>query len=169
MDPKHYPLEFLYDGQCPICCADVARLRKADRHQRLVFIDITAEDFDPQGYQRTREALLARIHARRADGVIVEGPEVFRLALEAVDMGWLAAPTRWPLITQVTEIGYAWFARHRGSISRRLSGLFPSRFPSCDTSCGVNASPAPAHAKDGYAHPNSKRHTRRGNMVSGQD
>ncbi|MET0050592.1 MAG: DUF393 domain-containing protein [Candidatus Thiodiazotropha sp.] len=169
MNPQHYPLEFLYDGQCPICCADVARLRKADRHQRLVFIDISTEDFDPQGYQRTQEALLARIHARRADGVIVEGPEVFRLALEAVDMGWLAAPTRWPLVSQVTEIGYTWFARHRGSISRRLSGLFPSIYPSCDTSCGVKSSPVPAHTKDGSTHPNRKGQGRDINRVSGKD
>ncbi|MET0066895.1 MAG: DUF393 domain-containing protein [Candidatus Thiodiazotropha sp.] len=148
MDPTHYPLEFLYDGQCPICCADVARLRKADRHQRLVFIDISTEDFDPQGYQRTQEALLARIHARRADGVVVEGPEVFRLALEAVDMGWLAAPTRWPLISQATEIGYGWFARHRGSISRRLSRLFPGVYPACDTNCSLNAAHEPPPAPD---------------------
>ncbi|MET0090884.1 MAG: DUF393 domain-containing protein [Candidatus Thiodiazotropha sp.] len=169
MDSKHYPLEFLYDGHCPICCADVVRLRKADRHQRLVFIDVTAEDFDPQGYQRTREALLARIHARRADGVIVEGPEVFRLALDAVDMGWLAAPTRWPLFSQATEIGYSWFARHRSSISRRLNGLFPSLYPSCDTSCGVKSSPVPAHAKDGSNPPRRKRHRRDGDTVSEKD
>ncbi len=147
MNPKHYPLEFLYDGQCPICRADVARLRKADRHQRLIFIDVTAAGFNPHTYGRSQEALLARIHARRADGVIIEGPEVFRLALEAVDMGWLVAPTRWPLFSQATEIGYSWFARHRGAISRRLSSLFPERFPECHSNCGLKTSPDPAQTE----------------------
>jgi predicted DCC family thiol-disulfide oxidoreductase YuxK len=147
MDPKHYPLEFLYDGQCPICSADVARLRKADHHQRLIFIDITATDFNPRTYCRSQEALLARIHARRADGVIIEGPEVFRLALEAIELGWLVAPTRWPLFSQATEIGYTWLARHRGSISRRLSRLFPETFPECRSNCGLKTSPNTTHTE----------------------
>ncbi len=135
MDDNIYPLEFLYDGDCPICRADVARLHNADGHQRLIFIDVSAPNFDPGVYDRTREALLARIHARRADGIMVEGPEVFRLALAAVGLGPIAALTRWPLISQVTDIAYKLFARHRVSLSRHFGGFFARITPECDLFC----------------------------------
>jgi predicted DCC family thiol-disulfide oxidoreductase YuxK len=135
MDTNIYPLEFLYDGNCPICRYDVVRLHNADRYGQLIFIDISAPDFEPKAYGRTRQMLLARIHARRADGVIVEGPEVFRLALSALGYGWLVAPTRWPVLNQVTEITYNWFARNRGSLARRLGRFYIRRTPECDLTC----------------------------------
>lgn len=133
MDANAYPLEFLYDGHCRICRFDVARLHRADRHGRLRFIDVMATGFEPAEYGTTREALLARIHARRADGVMVEGPEVFRLALTAVGYGPLVAPTRLPVLRQLTECGYRWFARHRVELSRRFGGIFARLTPECDS------------------------------------
>jgi predicted DCC family thiol-disulfide oxidoreductase YuxK len=135
MDANIYPLEFLYDGDCPICRADVARLHNADHHRRLTFIDAASPDFDPAVYGRTREMLLARIHARRADGVIIEGPEVFRLALTAIGYGWLVAPTRWPGFSQITEFAYSWFARHRSTTARLFGRFFSRVTPECDLYC----------------------------------
>jgi predicted DCC family thiol-disulfide oxidoreductase YuxK len=135
MDTNAYPLEFLYDGNCPICRYDVVRLHKADRHSRLIFIDVTDPDFDPEAYGQTRGALLARIYARRADGVMVEGPEVFRLALTAVGYGWLMAPTRWPVFNQITEAAYGWFARNRSKTARLFGGFFSRVTPECDLFC----------------------------------
>jgi predicted DCC family thiol-disulfide oxidoreductase YuxK len=54
----------------------------------------------------------------------VLGPEVMRLALTAVGLGWLATPTRWPILKQITEVTYDWFARHRVGLFRRCGGLF---------------------------------------------
>lgn len=127
-----YPFEFLFDGQCRICLFDVANLRRRDRHGRLVFIDASHPDFDPSAYGRRREELLARIHGRRADGVLVEGPEVFRLAMAAVGCGWLVAPTRWPGLRQCSEAAYRWFARNRAALSRRYGGWFARITPVCD-------------------------------------
>ncbi len=132
MNEQIYPLEFLYDGQCPICLFDVAHLRRRNSHGRLRFIDVSAADFDAREYGRGRDDLLARIHARRVDGVIVEGPEVFRLALAANGLGWLVAPTRWPPFSIFAEYAYRWFARNRGGLSRRYGGIFRRLTPLCD-------------------------------------
>ncbi|WP_211090309.1 DCC1-like thiol-disulfide oxidoreductase family protein [Pseudothauera nasutitermitis] len=96
MDPAIYPFEFLYDGDCAICRADVARLRRRDRAGRLRFIDVSAPAFDAAPYGRSRVELLARIHGRRADGQVVEGVAVFRIALAGTGLGWLASPLGWP-------------------------------------------------------------------------
>lgn len=141
MDTKTYPLEFLYDGHCPICLFDVANLRRADHHRRLVFLDVSAPDFAPGLYGRTRDELLERIHARRADGHIVEGPEAFRLALAAVGFGWAVAPTRWPGLSCLTEMVYRWFARNRMDLSRRYGGLFTRITPVCDGDVCQRAGP----------------------------
>jgi len=45
VDTGIYPMEFLYDGNCPICLCDVANLRRRDKHRRLRFIDVTASNF----------------------------------------------------------------------------------------------------------------------------
>lgn len=132
MDPTAFPFEFLYDGQCPICLFDVVNLRRRDRHGRLVFVDVSRPEFEASAYGRTRAELLARIHGRRADGVVVEGPEVFRLALAGVGLGWLAAPTRWPVARQASEVAYRWFARNRVGLSRRYGGWFARITPVCD-------------------------------------
>lgn len=142
MEAAAYPFEFLYDGNCRICLFDVALLRRADVGGRLRFVDIAAAGFDPAVYGRSREELLARIHGRRADGRMVEGPEVFRLALAACGWGWLVAPTRWPLLSAITEAAYQWFARHRLALSRRYGGWFARLTPDCDGgSCQLGQRP----------------------------
>lgn len=132
MDDPVYPFEFLYDGACRICLFDVANLRRHDRRGRLVFVDVAAPDFDPSLYGRSAEELLARIHGRRADGTMVEGPEVFRLAMTAIGCGWLVAPTRLPGLRQCSEVAYRWFARNRVELSRRYGGLFARITPDCN-------------------------------------
>lgn len=127
-----YPLEMLYDGNCAICRFDVAHLRQRDRDGLLTFTDIAAPGFDPAPYGRTLDQLLARIHARRADGELVEGPEVFRLACAAAGLGWLVAPTRLPIARAITDIAYTWFARNRVTLSRRFGGIFRRLTPVCD-------------------------------------
>jgi predicted DCC family thiol-disulfide oxidoreductase YuxK len=147
MNPKHYPLEFLYDGHCAICRFDVANFRRRNKHRHLRFIDVTAPDFDASVYGRTKEELLARMIGRRADGVIVEGPEVFRLAFAAVGLGWLVAPTRLPGLAWLTECAYTLFARHRISLSRRFGGIFQRLTSECED--GVCHLPEHAIARNG--------------------
>jgi len=68
---------------------------------------------------------LGQIHGLLPDGTLVKGLEVFRQAYDAVGLGWLLAPTRWPILRWVSDAGYAWFARNR----LRLTG----RSGACDS------------------------------------
>jgi predicted DCC family thiol-disulfide oxidoreductase YuxK len=123
LTPTHpVPCEItvLFDGDCPLCAREVAMLRRLDRGRgRIGFEDIAAPDFDATRSGRSHGELMARIHALLPDGTVVEGVEVVRRAYAAVGLGWLLAPTRWPLLRPLAEAGYRWFARNRLRLTGR--------------------------------------------------
>jgi predicted DCC family thiol-disulfide oxidoreductase YuxK len=106
-------ITLLYDGACPLCSREVAMLRRRDRRGALGAVDIAAPGFDPGVYGLDQARVMARMHGVLPDGAIVEGMEVFRRAYAAVGLGWLLAPSRWPLVGRLFDAGYAWFARNR--------------------------------------------------------
>jgi len=118
-----YPLTLLYDGACPICRVEMDRLAQRDSLRRLVFVDITQPGFDAAGYGTTLEEMQRLIHAVRADGTLVAGVEVFRLAYGAVGLGALLAPTALPGLAPWFERAYAVFARNRYAVSALLEPL----------------------------------------------
>ena len=104
----------LYDGDCPLCSREIAILRRLDRGRgRVRFEDIAILGPESRIYGRDRETLLARIHGVLPTGEVIEGMEVFRRAYAAVGLGWLLAPSRWPLLRPIADAGYRWFARNR--------------------------------------------------------
>jgi len=125
-------LKLLYDGECPLCVREVRLLERLNKRGHLALENIADPAFDPARYGRTLEELMGHIHGQLPDGRLVTGVEVFRRAYEAVGLGWLAAPLRWPLLAPLFDRAYAWFARNR----LRLTG----RGDACENSrCTVHA------------------------------
>jgi len=133
-----WEIRLLYDGECPLCSREVAFLRRRDREGRIDFEDIAAPGFDPAPTGRTREELMARIHGVLPDGTVVEGMEVFRRAYAAVGLGWLLAPSRWPLVGRLFDAAYRVFARNR----LRWTGRAGRAGAGCEDRCAAHA-PAP--------------------------
>lgn len=121
----------LYDHECPMCRREVAWLKRRDRHQRFAAIDISAPDFDAGRYGLSRERVHARLHGVTADGTVVEGMAAVRASWRAVGIGWVMAPTGWPVLRWVFDAAYRVFARYRVPLGR----LFGRR---CDSGkCSV--------------------------------
>ena len=118
-----YPLTLLYDAGCAVCSLEMDHLRSLNAEGRLVFIDIAAPGFDPTPYRATLDEMNAEIHARRADGEVIRGVQVLRLAYEAVGLGWVLRPTAWPPLRALSDVGYRLFAKHRRAISRMAAPL----------------------------------------------
>ena len=118
-----YPLTLLYDANCAVCSLEMDHLRSLDAEGRLQFIDISAPGFDPTAYGVPLAAMDAEIHARRADGEMIKGMQVLRLAYEAVGLGWVLRPTAWAPLRGLSDLGYRLFARHRRHISRAAAPL----------------------------------------------
>ncbi len=111
-------LTLLYDGACPFCLREVAWLRRRDRRGLLAFADIAAPDFDETQYGVSGREVQARIHAVLADGTVLEGMPVFREAYARIGLGWLIAPTGWPILRPIFDGMYRLFAANRVRLGR---------------------------------------------------
>ena len=129
---KGFEIETFYDGDCPVCVREVAFLRRLDRKKRILFTDIASEQFDPRVVGISWDDLMDRIHARLADGTVVEGVEVFRRLYAAVGFGPVVSLTRIPGISNLLDLAYRSFAKNRIRLTGRCT----------DESCVAHGSPA---------------------------
>lgn len=111
-------LRILYDGNCPICCQKVNFLQKHDKKGNLRFSDIRQADFQPEGNGVPMEELEKQIHAILPDGSVISRMDVIRAAYREIGLGWLAAPTAWPLLRPLFDLLYGLVAKYRLAISR---------------------------------------------------
>jgi predicted DCC family thiol-disulfide oxidoreductase YuxK len=112
------------------------RQRHADQ-TTLAFVDIDRPDYDPQAHQGiTYREAMGRIHGVEANGTVLQDLAVFRRAYELVGLGWLYAPTRWPVVGPLAEGAYGLWARLRLAITGRpsLGQLCAEREGSCGLS-----------------------------------
>jgi len=118
-------LTILYDGGCPLCLREVRFLQQRDQRRhpqapQLGFVDINAPAYQPEdhggiGY---REAM-GRIRAIAADGRVLRDVAVFREAYALIGLGWLYAPTGWPLLAPLVNGLYGLWAAGRLRLTRR--------------------------------------------------
>jgi predicted DCC family thiol-disulfide oxidoreductase YuxK len=117
---NHTPIRILYDGNCPICCQKVAFLNRRDHKGRLNFSDIRDSGFQPEETGIPMAELEKKIHAILPDGSIIQRMDVIRAAYREIGIGWLAAPTGWPVMRPVFDKLYDLVAKNRLRISRFL-------------------------------------------------
>jgi predicted DCC family thiol-disulfide oxidoreductase YuxK len=118
----HTQLTLFYDGYCPLCLAEMSKLREYDKQGLLSFVDIHETDFALHFPLLSWQELNARIHGQLADGRLISGLDVTYLAWKLVGKGWVYAPLRWPIIAWLADRAYLFFARYRYQISYLLTG-----------------------------------------------
>lgn len=117
-----WQFKLLYDGDCPLCRREADWLRRRSRDGCLAFEDISAPGFDAARYGLTASQVMGVMHGVFPDGRVVTKVEAFRQAYQLVGLGWLLAPTRWPLLRHLADWGYECFARNRVAIGRWFGG-----------------------------------------------
>ncbi len=113
-------LTLYYDGQCPLCVAEIEFLQSRNAHGQLAFVDVTQTGFDAADHHISCEAAMAQIHGRTADGQVLVGVPVFAAAYKLAHLpglAWLLS-RRW--LMPVLQPAYVWFAKHRQAISQRI-------------------------------------------------
>ena len=86
-----------YDGDCPICTAEIGLIRRLDRASAIEFVDLSL----PGGCPTDRAARLARLHAQPRGGRMVSGAAAF------VAM-WRVLPPLRPLATLASPPPLLW-------------------------------------------------------------
>jgi len=115
-------LTLLFDGACPLCQREVDFLRNRDRLQNICFVDIDSPNYQPENYSGiTYREAMGRIHAITSSGVLLKDVSVFREAYRLVGLGWIYAPTTWPLINSLVDNIYKLWATWRLPLTRRPS------------------------------------------------
>ncbi|WP_110670695.1 thiol-disulfide oxidoreductase DCC family protein [Salinicola halophilus] len=128
-------LTLFYDGACPLCVHEIQHLKRLDRHRRIRFEDIHAEDFSER-WPDVDRAQASAILLGDYRGERLHGLDVTHRAWSLVGRGWLTAPLRWPLIKPVADRVYRWFAPRRYRLSGWLTGR--ERCAPCDAgACGI--------------------------------
>ena len=138
-------INLLYDGDCPLCVREVEFLRKKDRGRGLVkFTNIAADDYRAEANGGVDYATaMGRIHAVLADGTIVKNVEVFRQVYQVLGIGWIYAPTGWPLVGPMVDWVYGLWANWRLALTGRpslktLVAERDARLAGCGDRCQVD-------------------------------
>ena len=105
--------EVYYDGACPVCSREIAAYQRAKGAEALCFVDVSRPDA-ALAPGLTREAALARMHVRRADGSMASGAAAFAALWSALPgWAWLGRIAALPVVAPLLELGYQGFLRVR--------------------------------------------------------
>ncbi|MGB7488420.1 MAG: DCC1-like thiol-disulfide oxidoreductase family protein [Phormidesmis sp.] len=120
-DRNSWKINLLYDGDCPLCLREVNFLQKKDAGRDIVkFTDIADLNYRPEENGDVDfETAMGRIHAVRADGSVVKIVAVFQEVYDALGIGWMYAPTKWPIIGPVVNKLYDLWADKRLAMTGR--------------------------------------------------
>lgn len=108
----------LYDHACPMCRAEMQRLKRRDATDCLRLVDIADKEFRAEAWGFSAQSLADALHTRAPDGRWLIGMAAIRHVYAQVGLGWLLAPTGWPVVGRMFDRLYAWIARNRMWVSR---------------------------------------------------
>ncbi|MGL4768322.1 MAG: thiol-disulfide oxidoreductase DCC family protein [Formosimonas sp.] len=118
MNAQVYPLTIYYDGACQLCDSEMTNLKLRNVEQKLRFVDISKVGAAGLPAGLSWDEAMRLIQAQRADGRIIHSVEVFRMAYEAVGLGWATNWTRLPVLGALVDKLYPWVARNRNRFPR---------------------------------------------------
>ena len=120
-------INILYDSKCNVCRLEMEWLRRRDREvvnravPKIRLTDLESPTFDssdPANGGVDYVKGMKSMTAITADGKVIQGIPVFRLAYEHVGLGWLFRITQWPVMNTVFDFGYDVFAKYRTLLTR---------------------------------------------------
>jgi len=121
MPAVSWKIKLLYDGKCPLCLREVDFLQRRDGGRGLVaFVDIADDQYNPEDHGGIDfETAMGRIHAVLPDGQVLKNMAVFRQIYSLLGMGWIYAPTQWPILGSVADKLYGLWANYRLKLTGR--------------------------------------------------
>lgn len=97
-----------YDGQCPLCAVEMRHLDDL-KQETLELVDIHSLELSAE--EKTARLLL--LHYEQVDGTTLTGLDANVAAWQHTRWGWAFRWTRWPVIRQIADRVYRFWAEIR--------------------------------------------------------
>jgi predicted DCC family thiol-disulfide oxidoreductase YuxK len=120
MDGNLQKLTLFYDGECPLCQAEILFLSSRNHQKLLDFVDVNSDQFDSARVGVSCEQALAAMYGQYADGTLIQGAAVFPEAYRRANLLALAWLFSRKSLQPFLKFSYQVFAKHRHAISRVL-------------------------------------------------
>ena len=86
---------FLFDGGCPLCLRETRFLKKKDSSNKINFIDINNDSYNPSLYKGISYAeAMSNLHGILENGDIIKGLDVLAYSYKLVGLGWVYFPLK---------------------------------------------------------------------------
>ena len=80
---------FLFDGGCPFCLRETRFLRKKDVSNKINFVDINNDNYNPLLYKNiSYEVAMSNLHGILENGDIIQGLDVLAYSYKLIGLGW---------------------------------------------------------------------------------
>ncbi len=106
-----------YDGACPLCRTEISHLEKTSDAQ-IEFRDVHALELD----KAEAETKLKMLHLETSSGDVLKGLDANVAAWQHTRWGFLFKPLRWPVIRQIADAVYGYWA------IKRFDRLYPDGY-----------------------------------------
>ena len=120
--PQSTAATLYYDGACPLCLKEMARLGKL-KSDTLLLADI--HDLPQDDSLPDKDTLLRTLHLRQADGRILTGVEANVAAWAYTSYGWCFSWMNWPVVRVFSERVYRRWAQWRYNRLTPQAGKVP--------------------------------------------
>lgn len=107
-----------FDGDCPLCRAEIAYYRRQDKEGAVCFVDVAAADaVTPEGV--TQAQAMLRFHVQGSDGQVRSGAAAFvAIWTQLPGWRWASRLAALPGMLSALELGYRLFLPIRPYLSR---------------------------------------------------
>ena len=113
-------LIFLFDGGCPLCLKETNFLEKKDVLNKITFVDINNENYNPNLYKDISYIdAMSTLHGILKNGNIIKGLDVLAYAYELIGLGWVYYPLKIKLLAPFLRLFYRYWAKYRLQITGR--------------------------------------------------
>ena len=111
---------FLFDGGCPLCLRETRFLKKKDSSNKINFIDINNDNYNPSLYKDiSYSEAMSNLHGILENGDIIKGLDVLAYSYELIGLGWIYYPLKVEFLAPLLRLFYQYWAKYRLKITGR--------------------------------------------------
>ena len=111
---------FLFDGGCPLCLRETRFLKKKDLSNKISFIDINNDSYNPLLYKNiSYPEAMSNLHGILENGAIIKGLDVLAYSYKLVGLGWVYYPLKIEFLAPFLRLLYQFWAKYRLKITGR--------------------------------------------------